>query len=202
MLSTFDLTYSIIIDKRDLTKESNRITLSKADQESLWCTLKCHKIRSALFTIEICVICFVNLKREWILQKNKIFFIVLFTVTAWCTLVNQNHYWNHHVMSNLSRTEMPKRMNIAKHCWKESYSFNWNQKKVVDGKSRLIPKKTKETKILWVIPIKFTIFVFIYHSYHKISNFLGKFFTQWILLRGSNYYVGVKWIRVSKAIMS
>lgn len=51
-------------------------------------------------------------------------------------------------MSNLSRTEMPKRMNIAKHCWKESYSFNWNQKKVVDGKSRLIPKKTKQTKIL------------------------------------------------------
>ena len=29
---------------------------------------------------------------------------------------------------------------------KKDHKFNWKQKKVVDGKSRLVPKKIKETK--------------------------------------------------------
>ena len=34
---------------------------------------------------------------------------------------------------------------IAKHCWEADHNFNWDQKKVVDRKSRLIPRKIKET---------------------------------------------------------
>ena len=34
---------------------------------------------------------------------------------------------------------------IAKHCWEEDQNFNWNQKKVIDRKSRLISRKIKET---------------------------------------------------------
>ena len=34
---------------------------------------------------------------------------------------------------------------IAKHCWEADHNFNWDQKKVLDRKSRLIPKKIKET---------------------------------------------------------
>ena len=33
---------------------------------------------------------------------------------------------------------------IAKHCWEADHNFNWDQKKVLDRKSRLIPKKIKE----------------------------------------------------------
>ena len=33
----------------------------------------------------------------------------------------------------------------AKHCWEADHNFNWDQKKVVDGESRLIPRKIKET---------------------------------------------------------
>ena len=34
---------------------------------------------------------------------------------------------------------------IAKHCWEEDHKFNWDQKKVIDRESRLIPTKIKET---------------------------------------------------------
>ena len=34
---------------------------------------------------------------------------------------------------------------IAKHCWEADHNFNWDQKKVIDRESRLIPRKTKET---------------------------------------------------------
>ena len=34
---------------------------------------------------------------------------------------------------------------IAKHCCKADYNFSWDQKKVVDRESRLIPMKIKET---------------------------------------------------------
>ena len=34
---------------------------------------------------------------------------------------------------------------IAKHCWGADHNFNWDQKKVIDSESRLIPRKIKET---------------------------------------------------------
>ena len=34
---------------------------------------------------------------------------------------------------------------IAKHCWEAGNNFNWDQKKVIDRESRLIPRKIKET---------------------------------------------------------
>ena len=34
---------------------------------------------------------------------------------------------------------------IAKHCWEADHNFSWDQKKVVERESRLIPKKIKET---------------------------------------------------------
>ena len=34
---------------------------------------------------------------------------------------------------------------IGKHCWEADHKFNWDQKKVVDRESRLIPRKIKET---------------------------------------------------------
>ena len=34
---------------------------------------------------------------------------------------------------------------VAKHCWESDRNFTWDQKKVVDKKSTLIPRKIKET---------------------------------------------------------
>ena len=34
---------------------------------------------------------------------------------------------------------------ITKHCWEADHNFNWDQKKVIDRESRLIPRKIKET---------------------------------------------------------
>ena len=34
---------------------------------------------------------------------------------------------------------------ITKHCWEADHNFSWDQKKFVDGESRLIPRKIKET---------------------------------------------------------
>ena len=34
---------------------------------------------------------------------------------------------------------------ITKDCWEADHNVNWDQKKVIDGKSRLIPGKIKET---------------------------------------------------------
>ena len=34
---------------------------------------------------------------------------------------------------------------IAKHCWEADHNFHWDQKKVNDRESRLIPRKIKET---------------------------------------------------------
>ena len=42
---------------------------------------------------------------------------------------------------------------IEKLCWEEGHNFSWNQKIVVDKESRLIPKKIRETLILWWILI-------------------------------------------------
>ena len=33
----------------------------------------------------------------------------------------------------------------AKHCWEADHNFNWDQKKVIDRESRLIPRKIKQT---------------------------------------------------------
>ena len=34
---------------------------------------------------------------------------------------------------------------IAKHCWEADVNFSWDQKKYFDRKSRLFPRKVKET---------------------------------------------------------
>ena len=38
-----------------------------------------------------------------------------------------------------------KKNKIAKDCWEADHNFSWDQKKVVDMESRLIPRKVKET---------------------------------------------------------
>ena len=36
---------------------------------------------------------------------------------------------------------------IVKHCWEADHNFKWDQKKVIDRESKLIPRKIKETTL-------------------------------------------------------
>ena len=40
---------------------------------------------------------------------------------------------------------------IAKHCWEEDHNFNWDEKKVIDRESWLLPGRSKKPYILWRI---------------------------------------------------
>ena len=44
----------------------------------------------------------------------------------------------------------------VKHCWEADHDFSWDQKKVVDRESRLIPRRSKKPYILWRILITLT----------------------------------------------
>ena len=47
---------------------------------------------------------------------------------------------------DLSGIAIVIRMKLLNTCWEADHNFNWDQKKkVIDGESRLIPSKIKET---------------------------------------------------------
>ena len=57
-------------------------------------------------------------------------------------------YFGESKRSLKSRLDEHKRCNcdkngIAKHCWEACHNFNWDQQKVIDRESRLIPSKIK-----------------------------------------------------------
>ena len=59
------------------------------------------------------------------------------------TSVNLNGLQNR-VQMNTEKYNCDKN-EIAKHCWEADHNFSWDQKKVVDRESRLIPRKVKES---------------------------------------------------------
>ena len=67
---------------------------------------------------------------------------------------NNHRYYGESKRSLKSRSDEHKRSvrncdcdknEIAKHCWEADHNFNWDQKKVIDRESKLIPRKIKET---------------------------------------------------------
>ena len=67
---------------------------------------------------------------------------------------NNHRYYGESKRSLKSRSDEHKRSvrnfdsdrnEIAKHCWEADHNFNFDQKRVIDSKSRLILRKIKET---------------------------------------------------------
>ena len=59
-------------------------------------------------------------------------------------------YFTKHIGNFVNVLKIPQKMyfkkdKIAKNCWDADHNFSWDQKKVVDQESRLIPRKIKET---------------------------------------------------------
>ena len=115
--------------------------------EKLWRILRFHKIRSTSYTKNTLHKLLCKPKdRVATEDKNNIVYEI---DCSNCQAV----YFGESKQSLKSRSVEHKRSvrncgcdnEIAKHCWEADHNFNWDQKKVIDRESRLIPRKIKET---------------------------------------------------------
>ena len=91
-----------------------------------------------------CINSFLNLKIEQLQKTKTIWLIKLIVVTVKeSTLLNLNGLLDEHERSATNFDCYKSK--IAKHCWEVDHNFSWDQKKVVNRESRLIPRKIKET---------------------------------------------------------
>ena len=137
---------------KDIQEEKIRISLNlryiESTSEKLRRILRSHKIRSTFYT-EMTL-------RELICKPNNLLAtedknnIVYEIDCSNCQAV----YFGESKRSLKSRSEEHKRSvrncdcdknEIDKHCWEADHNFNWDEKKVTDRESRLIPRKIKET---------------------------------------------------------
>ena len=115
--------------------------------EKLQHILRSHKIRSIFYTeMTLWKLC-KSKDRVATEDKNKIVYEI---DCSNCQAV----YFGESKQSLKSRSDEHKRSvrncdsdknEIVKHCWEADHNFSWDQKKVVDRESRLIPRKIKET---------------------------------------------------------
>ena len=116
--------------------------------EKLWHILRSHKIRSTFYSEKTLhkLLC---RRKDWVATEDKNNIVYKIDCSN-CEAV----YFGESKHSLKSRSDKHKRSvrncdcvknEIAKHCWEADHNFNWNQKKAIDSKSRLIPRKIKET---------------------------------------------------------
>ena len=120
----------------------------ESTREKLWRILRSHKVRSAFYT-ENTLCKFLYKPKDWVATEDKINIIYEIDCSN-CKAV----YFGESKRSLKSRSDDHKRSvrncgcdenEIPKHCWEADYNFSWDQKKVIDRESRLIPRKIKET---------------------------------------------------------
>ena len=131
----------------DIQEEDIRIITDlphvEGTSEKLWRILRSHKIRLTFYTVNLCK------PKDQIATEDKNNIVYEIDCSN-CQAV----YFGESKRSLKSRSDEHKRSvkncdhdknEIAKHCWEADHNFNWNQKKVLDRESRLIPRKIKET---------------------------------------------------------
>ena len=131
----------------DIQEEEIRMSIDlpyvEGTSEKLRRILRSHKIRSTFYTEITCK----PKDRVATEDKNNIVYEI---DCSNCQAV----YFGESKRSLKSRSDEYKRSvrncdchknEIAKHCWEADHNFNWDQKKVTDRESRLIPRKIKET---------------------------------------------------------
>ena len=145
----------------DIQKEEIRISIKKlpyieGTSEKLRCILRSHKIRSTFYSENTLRKLLCKPKDRVVTEdKNNIVYEI---DCSNCEAVSFSE-------SNRSlklRSDERKRSvrnydcdknEIAKHCWESDHN-NWDQEKVIDRESRLIPRKIKETihSISYMLP--------------------------------------------------
>ena len=135
-------------DIHEEIRMSRNLLYVEGTSEKLWCILRSHKIRSTFYTeMTLCKLLCKPKDRVATEDKNNIVYEI---DCSNCQAV----YFGESKRSLKSRSDEHKRSvrncdcdknEIAKHCWEADHNFSWNQKKVIDRESRLIPRKIKET---------------------------------------------------------
>ena len=140
-------TQAVDIQKEEI-KMSINLSYVEGTKEKLQRILRSHKIRSTFYTENtLCKLLCKSKDRAATEDKNSIVYEI---DCCNCKAV----YFGESKRSLKSRSDEHKRSvrncdcdknEIAKHCWEANHNFNWYQKKVIDWKSRLIPRQIKET---------------------------------------------------------
>ena len=141
------LTQATDIQEEEI-KTSINLRYVEGTSEKLRRILRSHKIRSTFYTeMTLRKLLCKPKDRVAIEDKNNIVYEI---DCSNCQAV----YFGESKRSLKSRSDEHKRSvrncdcdknEIAKHCWEADHNFNWDQKKVIDRESRLIPRKIKET---------------------------------------------------------
>ena len=115
--------------------------------EKLWHILRSHKIRSN-FYIESTLCKLLCKPKDGVPSeyKNKVIYVINCSNCGTICfgeskLPLKSHSDEHKRSVRYSDCEKNE---IAKHCWEADHNSSWDQKKVVDRESRLIPKEIKE----------------------------------------------------------
>ena len=136
----------------DLQEEEIRISINlpylEGTSEKLRHILRSHKIRLTFYTD-------MTLSRLLCKPKDRVATEDKNNIAYEIDCSNcQAFYFGESKRSLKSRSDEHKRSGrncdydkneIAKHCWEADHDFNWDQKKVIDRESSLIPRKIKET---------------------------------------------------------
>ena len=145
------MSQSITAQATDIQEEQIRMSINlpyvEGTSEKLWRILRSYKIRSTCYTES--TLCKLLCKsKDWVATEDKNNIVYEIDCSN-CEAV----YFGESKRSLKSRSDEHKRSvrncdcdknEIAKHCWEADHNFNWDQKKVVDRESRLIPRKIRE----------------------------------------------------------
>ena len=141
-----------LMQATDIQEEEIKMSINlpyiEGTSEKLQCILRSYKIRPTFYTEKTLrkLLC----KPKDLIAREDKNHIVYEIDCSNCQAV----YFSESKRSLKSRSDEHKRSvrncdcdknEIAKHCWEADHNFNWDQKKVIDRKSRLIPRKIKET---------------------------------------------------------
>ena len=125
-----------------------KVTVLESTNEKLGLILRSHKIRSTFYTESTLCKLLCKLKdRVATEDKNNITYEIgcsnckffYLSESKRCLKSSSDGHKRYVRNCNCEKNE------IAQHCCEVDYKFSWDQKKVVDGGSRLIPRKIKET---------------------------------------------------------
>ena len=136
----------------DIQEEKIRISINlpyiEGTSEKLWCILRSHKIRLTFYTEITFRKLFCKPKDQVATEDKKdvVYEIdcskcqaVYFAESKWSLKSHSDHHKRSARNCDYEKNE------ISKQCWEADHNFNWDQKKVTDRESRLIPRKIKET---------------------------------------------------------
>ena len=142
-----ELTQALNIQEEEI-RMYIKVRYVEGTSEKLWRILRSHNIRSTFYTEKALrkLLCKPN-NRVATEVKNNIVYEIGYRNCEAVYFSEPKRFLKSHSdehKKTVKNCDCDKNT-IAKHFWEAYHNFNWDQKKVIDRKSRLFPKKIKET---------------------------------------------------------